>query len=140
MARWTCPFCDREFGRTGQSHVCEPVMTVDAYYAAQPAFHREIYDAVAAHLADLGDEDVVIEAAKVGILIKRKRTFVELRPKKKWLALSIMLSRRIESERISRVVRAGPARVANFVNLRGADEVDEEILEWIAESYEEFGD
>jgi transposase-like protein len=37
---WTCPACDRHFGRRNQSHTCAPAMSVDAYFAARPAAHR----------------------------------------------------------------------------------------------------
>jgi hypothetical protein len=30
MARWTCPRCDREFGRTNQPHTCLAGNSVDA--------------------------------------------------------------------------------------------------------------
>ena len=32
---WTCPECERRFGRKGQSHVCEPGLTVDERTGAQ---------------------------------------------------------------------------------------------------------
>ena len=47
MAAWTCPQCDRSFGRTGQSHVCLPVMSVDAYFRDRPAYEVSKEDVAA---------------------------------------------------------------------------------------------
>jgi hypothetical protein len=47
--------CDREFGRTHQSHVCIPGMTVDGCFAHWPPAYREIYDGLVDFLSTLGD-------------------------------------------------------------------------------------
>jgi hypothetical protein len=46
MSRWTCPKCDREFGRARQAHTCVPGCTVEACFAPWPPVYREIYDPV----------------------------------------------------------------------------------------------
>jgi Domain of unknown function (DUF5655) len=132
MASWTCPECDRTFGRTKQSHVCLPVMAVDDYFATRPAYEREICDAVVGHLQSVGTIDV--EAATVGILVKRRRTFVELRPKQKWVELSIMLTRPIDDPRVSRRIVVSRGRFAYFFRLRSAADVDEDLKELLTES------
>jgi hypothetical protein len=132
MARWTCPQCDRTFGRTSQSHVCLSVMGVDDYFATRPEYERHIYDAVVGHLLTVGTIDV--EAATVGILVKRRRTFVELRPKQKWVELSIMLTRPIDDPRVSRRIVVSRARFAYLFRLRSAADVDEDLRELLTES------
>jgi hypothetical protein len=76
---------------------------------------------------------LVIEAVTVGILIKRERTLVELRPKKRWLDLSFISSAVISGERIARVVRWA-AGTAYFVHLRDPRDVDDELRRWLATS------
>ena len=132
MASWTCPRCDRTFGRTRQSHACLPVAAVDDYFAARPAYEREIYDAVVGHLQSVGTVDV--EAATVGILVKRRRTFVELRPKQKWVELSIMLTRPIDDARVSRRIVVSRGRFAYFFRIRTASDVDDDLRELLTES------
>ena len=132
MASWTCPQCDRTFGRTNQTHVCVPVAAVDDYFAARPAYEREIYDAVVGHLRTVGAVDV--EAATVGILVKRRRTFVELRPKQRWVELSIMLTRPIDDARVSRRIVVSRGRFAYFFRLRSATDVNDDLRELLTES------
>jgi fatty-acyl-CoA synthase len=43
MARWTCPRCDRQFGRANQSHTCALGNTVDASFAGRPVTLVESY-------------------------------------------------------------------------------------------------
>jgi hypothetical protein len=136
VATWTCPQCDRSFGRTGQSHVCLPVMLVDEYFRDRPPHEREIYDAVVGHLQSVGTVDV--EAATVGILVKRRRTFVELRPKQKWVELSIMLTRPIDDPRVSRRITVSRGHTAYFFRLRNAADVDDDLRELLTESLHHF--
>ena len=75
-----------------------------------------------------------VEAATVGILVKRRRTFVELRPKQKWVELSIMLTRPIDDPRVSRRIVVSRGRFAYFFRLRSAADVDDDLRELLTES------
>lgn len=136
---WTCPACDRRFGRTRQSHTCVPVVSLDEWFADRPVEQREVCDAVVAHLETLGEADV--EAAQVGILIKRDRTFAELRPHRGDLRLSVVLDHDVDSPRIGR--RIEPSRGFSghvvFVVLPAAEAVDDEVRGWLTESFETRG-
>lgn len=74
---------------------------------------------------------LVIEAVSVGVFIKRERNIIELRPRKRWLDMSLITAARIASDRISRAVEL-PGGVACFVRLRDAADVDREVRGWIA--------
>lgn len=65
VARWTCPGCDREFGRERQSHVRVPGRSVDDCFAGRAAGQREAVDALMAHVAALGP--VHVDAVRVGM-------------------------------------------------------------------------
>jgi hypothetical protein len=133
VATWTCPRCDRSFGRRNQSHVCLPTVDVDHYFAGRPEYEREIYDAVVGHLLTV-DDTIDVEAATVGILVKKRRTFVELRPKKKWYELSIMLTRPIDDPRVSKTIVVSRARYAYCFRLRDVSDVDDDLRELLTES------
>jgi len=133
MGPWTCAGCGRRFGRRNQSHECAPALTLEEYFSNRPARERPIFEAVAAHLESVGP--VVVEPVSVGILIKRSSTFVELRPRQRWVALSFILSRAVDHPRIARRVATSAGRTAHFVNLRGPDDVDDDVRAWLTESY-----
>jgi hypothetical protein len=133
VPRWVCPECDRQFGRVNQSHECAPAMSLEEYFSTGPERERPIYEAVRAHLDSIGE--VHVEPVSVGIFIKRMRTFAELRPKQRWVALSFGLSRRVDHPRIARKLQGSGARIYHVVNLFGPDDVDEQVRDWLTEAY-----
>ena len=60
--------------------------------------------------------------------------FVELRPKQKWVELSIMLTRPIDDARVSRRIVVSRGRFAYFFRLRSAADVDDDLRELLTES------
>lgn len=130
---WTCPSCARSFGRSGQSHVCAPALTVEEYFATGPDFERPIFEVVRAHLESLGP--VVVEPVQVGVFFKRARTFAELRPKTRWVTLSFILPVEVRADRVSRRVRISAARTYHETKLRLPADVDDEVLAWLTEAY-----
>ncbi len=109
-------------------------MAIDEYFADREPLDREIFDAVAAVLADC--EGVDVEAVSVGVLFRARRTFVELRPRRVGLAVSIVLSHGLASGRVSRRVPLGASGVANFLTAKSATDIDDEVTDWLLESYE----
>ncbi|HWO26195.1 MAG TPA: hypothetical protein VNO30_46025 [Kofleriaceae bacterium] len=77
---------------------------------------------------------LVIEAVSVGVLIKRDRTMVELRPKQRWLDLSFISPARIDSPRIARAFEMAAGHV-HFVHLHDERDVDRELRGWLATSF-----
>jgi len=128
-----CPYCEREFARAHQSHVCAPGGSVDDTFAAHPPGHRAVYDAIQAHLRSLGP--VHEDAVTVGVFLKRDRKLAEIRPRSRdvWLALS--LPRAVEDPRIQRMPWPGGGRVWHVLTLRTADEVDDQVRDWLTEAY-----
>ena len=130
---WTCPACHRRFGRTGQAHECAPAITLQGYFSTGPARERPIFEAVMRRLDPLGP--VHVEPVSVGILLKRTRSFAELRPMVRWEALWLMLPRVVVDPRISRTVEASARRVGHVIRLYEPEDVDEDVGAWLAEAY-----
>ena len=133
MARWTCPSCEREFGRNKQSHECAPAMSLEEYFSTGPERERPIYEAVKAHLDTVGP--VYVEPVSVGIFLKRERTFTQLRPMTRWVALSFSLPRRVDHPKMSRKPVDYNGRVYHVVNLTGPDDVDDRVRGSLTEAY-----
>jgi hypothetical protein len=138
MARWTCPRCDREFGKTNQSHTCIPGGSVDDTFRSRPPEQRQIYDAIAAHLKTLGR--VHADAVQVGVFLKTDRKLAELRPKSKWLSCNLYLPHAIDDPRVARTIQLSYERYVNEVKLRTVDDVDDQLLEWLTEAFDQNTD
>jgi hypothetical protein len=133
VERWVCPSCERQFGRRNQSHECAPAMSLEEYFSTGPEREQPIFEAVLAHLDTVGP--VHVEPVSVGIFIKKGRTFAELRPKQKWVALSFVLDRVVDHPKIARKLSSSGRRTYHVVNLRGPDDVDDDVRGWLTESY-----
>lgn len=134
MPAWTCAECGRRFGRVRQGHECAPALSVDEYFSTGPEFERPVFDVVHDHLTSLGD--VHVEPVSVGVFFKVRTTFVQLRPMTKWVALSFASPARIDHPKISRKPQEWHGRWFHTVNLRTAEEVDENVLDWLTQAYE----
>jgi len=136
---WTCPECDRRFGRTNQGHECAPALSLDEYFETGPDFERPIFEAVCEHLAtvtDLDGDDLWIEPVSVGIFVKRKSTFLSLRTMTKWIAVCFFLDRKLKHGRLSRKVQEHNGRFYHVVNVKSPAEVDGQLCDWLTEAWE----
>ncbi len=135
---WTCPDCDRPFGKTNQRHMCAPGLTLEEFFASSHERERPIYDVVSEHLQSIGE--VTIEAVQVGIFFKNGPVVAELRPKKKWVAVTFKLPQKLSSSRLSRkVINAGGSGSGGLwyhvVNVADVSEIDDQLLDWLTQAY-----
>jgi hypothetical protein len=128
MDRWTCPRCDRTFGRRNRPHVCEPGLPLALWLDERTEPQRRAAEAVLAVVRR--HRELVVEAVQVGVLIRRERTIIELRPKTRWLELSFVTPAAIASDRIARTLEIAAGHVY-FVHLRDERDVDRELRAWL---------
>jgi hypothetical protein len=133
MARWVCPKCRREFGRGRQPHECTPALPLADYFERAAPFERPIFESLMAFLRKLGP--VYVEPVFVGIFIKSSRSFIQLRPKRKWVALWFSLPHRIDHPRIARRIKGSGDKTFHVVNLWRPEDLDDVVKDWLAESY-----
>lgn len=108
-------------------------MSLDEYFSTGPAHERPVFDAVMAHVEALGP--VHVEPVSVGIFLKRARSFAELRPMQKWVALWFPLRRTVDHPKIARHLGGSGGTVHHVVNLRTPDDVDDDVRNWLTEAY-----
>jgi hypothetical protein len=109
-------------------------MSLERYFATALPHERPVFDAVYGYLRTLGE--IHVEPVGVGIFLKRRGSFVELRPKTKWVAMSFPMPRRVQHARITRKpIQAGMA-IYHVANLRAPDDLDDGLRELLAESYD----
>ncbi len=137
VERWTCPDCNREFGRKNQGHLCSPGLTLEEYFATAKPWEEPIFRVVSDHLHTLGD--VIVDPLQMGIMFKNGPMLCELRAKTKWTALGFSLRRRLDSGRLSRKVVDYSSKYFHVINVSTPDEIDEEILDWLTEAYHVAG-
>ena len=134
VTRWVCPNCEREFASANQAHVCVPGITVSDLLARHPHWVSEIYRAVIDHLSSLGP--VHEDAVNVGIFLKSDRKIAEFRPRVRSVLLSLYLPYELDDARSARVLPAAADRLVHMINLTSADQVDDQLCEWLTEAYD----
>jgi hypothetical protein len=108
-------------------------MSLAEYFSTGPDRERPIFEVVMRHLETLGP--VHVEPVSVGIFLKRARTFVELRPLQRWVAMSFSLAHPVQHPRITRKVLPYHGRYYHVANLRGPEDVDAQLRGWLTEAY-----
>ncbi len=129
-----CPNCEREFASANQAHVCVPGITVSDLLARHPGWVSEIYDAVIEHLSSLGP--IHEDAVNVGIFLKSDRKIAEFRPRVRSVLLSVYLPYELTDARIDRRLPAAEGRVIHLIKLTSADQVDDQLREWLTAAFD----
>jgi hypothetical protein len=107
-------------------------MPVEYWLAERPDGQREAATAIVELAREIAG--VSVEAVSIGVLIKRQRSIVELRPKAKWLQLSVIAHRPLAPSaraRVTRVVEWGKDMTAYFVRLTSVAEIDRSMRAWL---------
>lgn len=113
-----------------------PVNQLDHYLAALPDGHRAVAELVISVFAGL--DDVAIEAADVGLFFKTSRKFAQLRPRRKWLVLIVLLRRELDDPRVHSSVRATNDATAYNIRLETPADIDDDVRDWLIEAYGSF--
>jgi hypothetical protein len=108
-------------------------MSLEEYFSTGPAHERPTFEAVMAHVTTLGP--VHVEPVSVGIFLKRAQTFAQLRPRDRFVALSFSLPRKVAHDRITRKVVHYHGRYHHVANLRGPDDLDDDLRAYLTEAY-----
>jgi hypothetical protein len=109
-------------------------MTLEEYFSTGPARERPIYEAVKAHLDTLGP--VHVEPVSVGIFLKRPGRVAQLRPKVRWVDLTLSLSGPVRDDpRVVRKPELWHGRWLHAVRLTGPEDVDDRVRAWLTEAY-----
>lgn len=132
MGGWQCPDCGRKFARPNQWHSCLR-STVENHFKDRDPILRETYDELIRKLEAIGR--IQIDPVKTSIILGSRAHFAVVYPYQGHLELEFLLDRQIKSERIHRSQALGFARVSHFVKLADPAEVDDELLNWLAQAY-----
>src|SRR3954465_2366127 len=114
-----------------------PDHTVDDHFAEKPAAVRETYDRLLAALETIGP--VVEEPKKTSIHLVRSSALAGVEVRKDYFLLNIKSDAPIESPRVTKAERLSARRFHQKVRLSAPDEVDAELLQWLADAYELSG-
>ena len=121
----------------------EPI-SLDEYFCGRDPQSRELFDVVLAAIESIGPADV--RATKSQVAFRRRLGFAwawipaqylggkrDLPP----LVLAVGLHRHDDSPRWKSVVEPRPGRFTHHLEVRATDEIDDEVLGWLREAWEQ---
>ncbi|MEA3199675.1 MAG: hypothetical protein QOE90_1103 [Thermoplasmata archaeon] len=128
---WTCPKCGRSFAREGQSHSCRPTPTLASHFEKRPPWMREAFDRIVAALP----KGARVEAVGNGIHVVSGSTYAGIKPMAKALRVEFLWEKPLASPRVVKSERFSATRHAHHVDLLGSDDVDAELVGWLAHAH-----
>jgi len=131
---WTCPDCGREFANRNQTHTCAPLRDLAFHLDGKPPEIAEIVDRVIAAAQECGEVSVLPE--KTRIALAARMSFAALMPRRQWVDGHVVLARRLEDPRFTRIETYSPGNHLHAFRLSSVDDVDARFRAWIREAYE----
>jgi hypothetical protein len=129
---WRCPTCGQTFVTRNMPHSCL-VVPLDSHFQVRPEM-REVFDAFVAAAEENGP--VTVNATKSRITLQARMRFAAVEtPRGDHLRAHVVLNRRVESPRFTKVEHIPPRYYVHKFRLQRLEDVDEELRRWLAEAY-----
>ena len=129
---WRCPRCGRRFAARNQQHACGR-WTVAERFAGKRRELRALFDAFVKLLRESGPVRLHPTKTRIGFIARM--TFANMTVTSRALRIGLILTRRVESPRWTKVERYGPRCYGHYFNLRAPDQIDDELRALTAEAY-----
>ena len=120
------------FANRNQSHACGR-HTLASHFRGKSPEIRALFDVVADAIRDLGPVRVLPEKTRIAFQVRM--SFAQLTPRQRWIDGHVVLARRLESPRFTKVATFSPRNHLHAFRLRGIHDVDDEFRAWLAEAY-----
>jgi predicted transport protein len=133
---WTCPNCGRTFKRKDQQHTCT-LISKDSLFAKRPPGLKTLYEKIVKQVEKFGNyrEETVNPDV---IFFKTKSTFLAVKVKKDHLDIEFFLDHLEDTPPVSKYLQTSKYRVAHVVPVDRVEEINEQLISWIKNSYLPF--
>ena len=131
---WTCPDCGRAFANRNQTHTCAPLTGLAFHLDGKPPEIASIVGLAIAAARECGEVTVLPE--KTRIALAARMSFAALMPRRRWVDGHVVLARRLEDPRFTRIETFSPRNHLHAFRLLSVDDVDARFREWMREAYE----
>ena len=136
QALWICPKCGARLITRNLWHSCGQ-FTLEDLFAKAPADVLELARKYVDLLYSLGDVQVLPQKTRL-VCVARVR-FAGLSPGKHGFRAAFALRRWLQSPRVVKTTDYGPRWRVHFVDIKSADDLDDELRSWLQESHDTVG-
>lgn len=131
-ALWICPKCSRGFANRNQTHFCSNVR-LEQHFAGREPQVVATFKRLLAAAEQAGPVTVLPEKTRIAFQVRM--SFAAFTLKRYWVDGHVVLARKLESPRFTRIEVFSPRNVLHAFRLRAPGEVDAEVERWLAEAY-----
>jgi uncharacterized protein DUF5655 len=131
---WTCPDCGRAFANRNQTHTCAALRDLSWHLEGKPPEIAEIVSRAIACAQECGEVAVLSE--KTRIALAARMSFAALMPRRRWVDGHVVLGRRVDDPRFTRIETFSPGNHLHAFRLVSPRDVDSRFCEWMREAYE----
>ena len=129
---WECPRCQRGFANRNQSHACG-TYELEPLFAGSDPNVRVAFDRIVSLIRGLGPVTVLPEKTRIAFQVRM--SFAAVMPRKRWLDGHVVLARRWEHPRLTRIDYISPRNLVHHFRISDPADVDDEVRAWLAEAY-----
>ena len=115
-------------------HSCQVVPLDEFFEGAAPTL-RELFERYVAAARRNGPVTVNVTRSRIALQVRMRFAGID-RPRKRHLLANFVLTRPVESERLTRVDHVPPYYFVHRLRLHEVADVDDELEGWLAEAYE----
>ncbi len=131
---WVCPKCNRSFANRNATHTCSPLTDLEGHFRGKSEQVRATFDAVVDAVTRFGPVTILPEKTRIALQVRM--SFAAFMPRRHWLNGHLVLARRIDSPRFTRIEIFSPRNVLHAFRLTSPAEVDAEFVGWLEEAYQ----
>ena len=130
---WHCPLCGRTFAARNQTHTCAALGDLERHFERSTPRVHATFDRIVATLGDIGPFTVLPEKTRIAFHVRM--SFAAVMPRRDWLNGHLVLDRRVDSSRFTKIETYSPRNILHAFRLELPDEVDDEFAQWLALAY-----
>ena len=131
---WRCPVCGQRFVSRNMPHSCQ-VVPLDGFFEGAAPPLRELFELFVAAAREYGDVTVNVTKSRIALQARMRFAGID-RPRKRYLLANFVLTRPVESPRLTRVEYVPPYYYVHRLRLAEPADVDAQLRRWLAEAYE----
>jgi len=131
-AMWECPRCRRWFANRNQSHACG-TFELEPHFAGCDPNVRLAFERIVGLIRELGPVTVLPEKTRIAFQVRM--SFAAVLPRKRRLDGHVVLARRCEHPRFTKIEYVSPRNLVHHFRISGPADVDDEVRAWLVEAY-----
>ena len=130
---WRCPECGERFVTKNLWHSCGR-FSLEQLFARSEPHVVELFNSFAKMVKKCGPVRTIPQKTRVAFQVRMR--FVACYPRKSYLICTLILPRQLTSPRIAKVEHFSPQCILHFLHLRSQGDLDNELQQWLRESYQ----